>query len=244
VNNKMPSRSRSVSRGRASKRARSGSRGSGMYAAAMRSRSLSSRRYRKSRYMPKVQGNHVFSRALASETYTLSATELGVQREYKFNEILSVGEFSTLFENYQINMVTVKIQLITNPDATYATNQGGSIGNYSNWYPRVWYAVDPDGGVAETIASMKERQSVKCKVLQPGSFVKISFVPNCRTLAYKTSTTEGFTPKNIKIDMVDTDVPHYGLSMVFDTMGIDPNDTYPFKINVETKYRFTCSGVR
>jgi hypothetical protein len=44
--------------------------------------------------------------------------------------------------------------------------------------------------------------------------------------------------------MVDTDVPHYGLSMVFDALGVNPNDTYPFSINVETKYIFTCSGVR
>jgi len=223
---------------------RSSSRNSGMYANALRSRSVSIRRPRKSRYMPKVQGNHTFSRSLPADPYTLSATELPVNRVYKFNEILSVGEFSTLFENYRINLITVKIQLITNPNGTYALNTGGSIGAYSNWYPKVWYTVDTDGGVDETIASMKERQGVKCKILQPNKVITISFKPMCRCLAYKTSTAEGFTPKNIKIDMVDTDVPHYGLSLVFDSNGIDPNNDYPFKINVETKYRFTCSGVR
>jgi len=236
------SRSRSVSRGR--KRMRSSSRGSGMYASAIRSRSLSVRRARKSRYTPKVQGFHVFSRSLAADSYTLSATEFAVNREYKFNEILSVGEFSSLFENYRINKITVKIQLITNPDATYALNMGGSIGNYSNWFPKLWYCVDPDGSSGDTIASMKERQGVRCSILRPNKAIKVSFKPMCRTLAYRTSTSEGFSPKNIRIDMVDLDVPHYGLTMVFDSNGVDPNDTYPFKINVETKYTFTCSGVR
>jgi len=236
--NEMPKRGRSSARTRS--RSRAVSRG--------RSGPVQTRPgYRSGRWRPskiRVQGNHVFSRSLAADTYTLSATEFAVNREYKFNEILSVGEFSSLFENYRINRITVKIQLITNPNGTYATNQGGSIGNYSNWYPKVWYCVDPDGSSGDTIASMKERQGIKCRILQPNKTIKVSFKPMCRTLAYRTSTTEGFSPKNIKIDMVDLDVPHYGLTMVFDSNGVDPNDTYPFKINVETKYTFTCSGVR
>jgi len=215
-------------------------------ALAQRSRSASRprvMRMRKFRTTPRVQGNHVFSRSLAAETYTLDQTELGISREYKFNEILSVGEFTTLFENYRINRVSVKIQLISNPNSGAVTNTPTQ-GVYSNWFPKLWYAIDPDGGVVETIASIKERQGIKCRILQPNKTINLSFKPKCRTLAYKTATTEGFTPKNIKIDMVDTDVPHYGLALVFDTNGVNPNDTYPFKINVETKYTFTCSGVR
>lgn len=236
----MPSRS--SSRGR--KRGRRSS-SSMSVQLAQRSRSSSRPRLsRKFRITPRVQGSHTFSRCLASDTYTLSALEFPVNRVYKFNEILSIGEFTTLFENYRINRIMVKIQLVTNPNATYVTNAGGSIGNYSNWFPRLWYAIDPDGGVDETIASMKERQGIKCRILQPNKTINLSFKPKCRCLSYKTSTAEGFTPKNIKLDMVDTDVPHYGLSMVFDALGVNPNDTYPFSINVETKYTFTCSGVR
>ncbi len=38
--------------------------------------------------------------------------------------------------------------------------------------------------------------------------------------------------------MTDANVEHYGLQVVFDSNGLDPNDTYPFAVIVERKLFF------
>jgi len=240
----MP-RSRSRSRGR--RRNRSSSMGSAQYAMAAaspgrRSRGTSMGRKRRS---VRVQGTHTFSRRSLMQTLTCSDVIKSENLEYKFNDMVGYTEFSALFENYRITRISVTFQLITNPDAVYYTNSfNTSDGNSSNWFPKLWYTVDHDGGSDETLTTMKERQGIKCKILKPNSTIKVSFTPMCRTLTYKTATTEGFAPKNIKLDMADVTVPHYGLLYLIDTNGIDPRDAYPFKIAMETKFNFTCTGVR
>lgn len=244
----MPSRSRSFSRGRASKRYRSVSRGSGMYSAALRSvsrpRSVGTQARMRSRVRP--QGTHTFSRHCAPQELSMNGLYLSRMYEVMFNDMIQSGDFTSLFDLYRITKVTFKFQLITNPDAAYPNNGTGTSStiNPTNWFPKLWYVTDYDGGATETLNSIRERQGVKCRILRPHKEVKISFTPKCRVLTYKTADTEGFAPRNIKIDMNDTDIPHYGLACVFDTNGVDPNDSYPFKISVERKLTFQCYGVR
>jgi len=239
----MP-RSRSRSRGR--RRNRSSSMGSAQYAmaasspAGRRSRGTSMARKRRS---VRVQGTHTFSRCRLMQTLTCSEVIKSENLEYKFNDMVGYDEFSALFENYRITKIKVTFQLINNPNAFYVPNNNTQT-NALTYYPKLWYTVDHDGGSDETLATMKERQGVKCRILKPDSTIKVSFTPMCRTLTYKTSTTEGYAPKNIRLDMADVTVPHYGLLYLIDTNGLNPDDTYPFKIAMETKFYFTCSGVR
>jgi len=188
-----------------------------------------------------VQGTHTFSRSKLMDTLTCSALIKSENLEYKFNDMVGYDEFAALFENYRITRIKVTFQLINNPNSNFYPNSNNFSGN---WYPKLWYAIDHDGGSDETLSTMKERQGVKCRILKPDSVITVSFKPMCRTLTYKTSTTEGYAPKNIRLDMADVTVPHYGLLYLIDANGIDPNDTYPFKIAMETKFYFTCSGVR
>jgi len=228
------SRSRSRSRGRprlASSR---------MFAAA-RARTASMRPARR-KLKIKVQGFHTFSRRKLMDTITVDDVIKSENLVYTFNQLVGYDEFAALFENYRITKISVTFQLINNPDARFTA--GSAIDQVANWYPKIWYTIDHDGGSDETLSTMKERQGVRCRILQPNGVVKVSFMPMCRTLSYKTSTTEGFAPKNIKLDMADVNVPHYGLLYLIDTNGINPNDTYPFKIAMETQFFFTCSGVR
>jgi len=176
------------------------------------------------------------------DTIPCSAVIKSENLVYTFDQMVGYTEFSALFENYRITKITVTFQLISNPDARYTP--GAATDNVTNWYPKLWYTIDHDGGSDETLTTMKERQGLKCKILKPDSTIKVSFTPMCRTLTYKTATTEGFAPKNIKLDMADVNVPHYGLLYLIDTNGVDPNDTYPFKVAMETKFNFTCTGVR
>jgi len=204
-------------------------------------------RNRWSKHKVRVQGSHTFSRrTLAGEALSLSTFIKSENLSYTFDQLVGYSEFSALFENYRITKITVTFQLITNPNAAYPLNSGLSsvTVNPSNWFPKIWYTVDHDGGSDETLTTMKERQGIKCRILKPDSFVKVSFKPMCRTLTYKTATTEGFAPRNIKLDMADVNVPHYGLLYLLDSNGLDPSDTYPFRVSMETKFNFTCSGVR
>jgi len=171
---------------------------------------------------------------------------LYLSRHYtrKFNDMVAFGEFTNLFDQYRIESITMTFQLINNPDATWPLNSGSSAGNSTNWYPKMWYVVDYDGGSTETISSMKERQGVKCRIMQPNKLIKVTFRPKVNTLVYMTSTTQGFAPKSVMLDMADVTVPHYGLMVVWDTNGIDVSDTYPMKISVETRIKFSCKGVR
>lgn len=238
----MPGRSRSFSRGRAAKRYRSAS---GSLRRFMATQSPSIRR-RSARRLNRVraQGTHSFSRHCAAQELSINGLFLARQYEVMFNDMIQSSDFTSLFDMYRITKVTYKFQLITNPDATWSLNQTAGTSNPTNWFPKMWYVTDYDGGATETLNSIRERQGVKCRILRPNKEIKISFTPKCRVLTYKTADTEGFAPRNIKIDMNDTDVPHYGLAMVIDTNGQDPNDSYPFKVSVERKLTFQCYGVR
>lgn len=161
-----------------------------------------------------------------------------------FNDMIQAADFTSLFDMYRITKVTYKFQLINDPNATLTLNATSTSWNGTNWYPKMWYVMDYDGGTTETLNSIRERQGVKCRILKPDKEIKVSFTPKCRVLTYKTADTEGYAPKSIKIDMNDTDVPHYGLAVVFDTNGYDPSNDFPFKIAVERKITFQCFGVR
>lgn len=216
-----------------------------MYSAALRSRSRSLPRAPTRLSRVRAQGTHTFSRHCAAQTVEMNGLFLSRQYEVQFNDMVQASDFTSLFDMYRITKVTFTFQLINVPEAYLVPNSGlSAVGNITNWYPKMWYVMDYDGGATETLNSIRERQGVKCRILRPNKVVKVSFTPKCRVLTYKTVDTEGFAPKNIKIDMNDTDIPHYGLAVVFDTNGLDPNDTYPFKIAVERKITFRCYGVR
>lgn len=207
-----------------------------------RSRSRSRTRARKGNV--RITGKHVFSRGVDMTTEEINGVFLSRYYTCKFNDMVAYGEFTNLFDTYRIEKVTMTFQLINNASAFNNIGVDSSTRNVTNWYPKMWYVRDYDGGTTETISSMKERQGVKCRVLQPNKIIKISYVPRVRSLVYKTVSTEGFAPKQVRLDMADVTVPHYGLHVVYDTNGIDVNDSYPFKIAVETKIKFSASGVR
>lgn len=208
--------------------------------------SRSRSRVRGRRSSVRTTGAHSFSRHCAS---TAPIETNGVYKAgaivTSFSQLVQSTDFSSLFDQYRIRKVVVTFQLITNPDAVYYTNLNNtSSGNATNWYPKLWYIPDYDGGVDETIASIKERQGVRCRIMRPNSTIRISYTPKCRVLTYSTSTSTGYAPKNIKVDMTDTNVEHYGLKYVVDTNQIDPIDAVPFKFIIEQKLYFTCYGVR
>lgn len=250
----MPSRSqsRSFSRGRAAKRyrARSSSVGSGMYSLARgsRSRSLSRRSIgvlHKARPMISLN-THSYSRWTEPETTNYNSQGLPLDFTFKFADIIASTEFQTLYDQFKIDYVMVHIQLVNNPDAAIAPNNDpAAVNNSTNFYPKLWYIRDFDGGSSETLSSIKERQGVKYMVMRPNATLKVKIRPMVAVQTYRTATTTGYGPKRMFLDFVNgTEVPHYGLKCVFDTLGFNPPDTQPYKLRHEIKYYFTCKNVR
>lgn len=191
---------------------------------------------------------HSFSRFTAASTSLVDGTELDVGYEFKFSDMVAFSEFSNLFDRYKIDSVVQTFQLVNNPSSAYKLNESNPLAaaaNVSNFYPKMWYIHDYDDSTAESIGTLKERVGVKCRILQPNKVIKITTKPAIAIQTYRTATTTGYGPKwGQYIDMNTTDVPHYGLKVAFDTNAIDPVDTQPFRIRVETKYYFTCKDVR
>lgn len=214
-----------------------------MYAAAI-SRSQSRTRYRAPGTRPRISGVHSFTRYCASlPPEECNGTYKALDYTFNFAQLVQSSDFTGLFDQYRIRKVVLTFQLINNPDAYTYPNSGGTV-NSTNYYPKLWYVIDHDGGASETIPTIKERQDVKCRILRPNKTIKVVFTPMCRVLTYSTSTSTGYSPKNIKIDMNDPNVEHFGFKGVVDTNQQDPADTAPFKIIVERKFIFSCYGVR
>lgn len=235
-------RSRSRSRSRYS-RLRSAYANRGRAPSIPRSLRAGSARARKSVSLSR----HSYSRWTEPATKDFVSPGLNMDFSFKFNDLISYSEFQTLYDQFRIDYVIVNIQLINNvtslqPPGTTTTQANGQ---EANMYPRLWYVRDYDFGSSETLSSIKERQGVKCVVLQPNRPLRIKVVPKVPVQTYRTSTTTGYGPKRMFLDFANgVDVPHYGLFTVFDTYGINVSDTFPYKVRHEVKYYFTCKDVR
>jgi len=178
-------------------------------------------------------------------TFSSTAMSEGFAWSYQLIDVLSYTEFTSMFDMYKIEKVVVKIQLISNPDAVYDVNQNNtSAGNNNNYFPKVWYIRDDDDAAAETLLSIKERVGVKCKVMRPNQILNIVIRPKVAVQTYKTATATGYGPKRMFIDCANADVPHYGLHLCTDCLGLNPTDATGFRFRVDTKYYLAFKGVR
>lgn len=186
-----------------------------------------------------------FSRWAATPTnLSLTATATGRAETFSLDQLVSPSDFTTLYDRYRITTVVMYIQLISNPDSNSYLNQT-SISNQANWYPKLWYAADYDDSATPAKTDLQQYQNVKCVILQPNKRLKLVVRPAILVEAYRSSVLTSYCPKWRQwVDMVQTDTPHYGLKLLFDTNGIDPDDTYPFKVSIEYKYYFQCKDVR
>jgi len=192
---------------------------------------------------------HRYSRYGLASTITCTNVEDSTAYSFAFNDVINSSEFAALYDRYRLDKVVVKLQLVTNPNAQMKTNDqtvaGSTWANPYNWYPKIWSVDDHDDSNAETIAQLKERSGVKCRILQPNKTLVYSIKPAIAAMMYKTSTSTGYGPKwGQWIDMQDVGVPHFGLKLAVDMQGFDPISTEGFKINVEKKFYFTCKDVR
>lgn len=206
---------------------------------------------RRSKIMNISRNVHSFRRMTNSFTEDISGLGLSGTMTFKLSDTINYTEFDVLYDRFMITTVVVKVRLVTNPDGVvYANNLNvdpvtSARWNTANWYPRLFYCKDYDDSTAETLAQLRERAKTKMIVLKPNMYHKIVIRPSVLVQGYYTSLTPGYVPKwNQWVDMQNNSLPHYGLKYNVDCSGLNPQDTYPFKIEWEYTYYFKCKDVR
>lgn len=187
---------------------------------------------------------HSFRRMATTTTVDVAATEYDFADAYTFGGITGAAEFAALYDRYMITRVVMKIRILNNPDAPTRINYNQPW-NATNWYPRLFSCPDYDDNTAETVTQLKERARTKFRILRPNSYLTYVIKPAVSIQTYRTALAAGYAPKwNQWIDMNQTDVPHYGMKFALDCSGLDPEDTNPFKLEIERTYYFKCKDVR
>ena len=204
-------------------------------------------RVKKSRVSFQKYNLHRFHRFGDALTIDVSSTTSINGMSFSLNQVRGYADFADLYDRYMITCVVLKFRLISNPDAMTQLNTVPDVAqkwNTTNWFPKLYYCPDYDDSNSETLNQLKERAQTKLKILRPNQYVTVVVKPAVTIQTYATVTTTGYAPKWRQwIDMAQQDIPHYGLKYVVDCT-LDPNDSYPFKIEIERKYYIACKDVR
>lgn len=175
-------------------------------------------------------------------TVILNASAIGFAKAFSLSDLSSYTEFTNLYDQYRICMVVAYIHLQSNPDAQAQLNNSAVLTS-ANFFPKVWYCADRDDANTPTLQEMKEHRGVKCRVLRPNSFVKVTLKPTVLNQTYGTALTTGYEPKyNQFVDMANTSIQHYGLKCLFDCEGVAPNTE--FRVVIDYKYYIQCKDPR
>lgn len=163
---------------------------------------------------------------------------------FSLADIPNPSEFSNLFDAYMITGVMLQIKMINNPTSNFEPFSSTQTG--ANFYPTIWYTPDHDDHATVTLPQIKEFERVRHKVLHPNRELNIMLRPTTLTQLYRSTTTTGYSQNRRRqwIDMAQTDVPHYGIKMVFDFEGLTSNAGAEYNFKVNAKYYFKTKQVR
>ncbi len=156
---------------------------------------------------------------------------------FKLNNITGVSEFQTLYDNYRIDFIELKVYWSPSAVVSFAPNNPGS---YS--YPLIYYHTDPDSVAPPvSLAEMKEFSNVRTRRINPNKTLQIFVKPAILNEIRQTGGTTSFIPKwNQILDMADVAVEHLGLSVGIQHV---PNVSQG-TLHVEPIYHITCFGTR
>lgn len=187
---------------------------------------------------------HMYKRWATSLLQTASAPATAYNNVLTFDlsQVRNSSELTALYDQYMIVGVKVIFHLVTNPDASFRTNQSAN-NNASNFYPKLFYCRDYDNSTVESTNDLRERNNTKCKVLRPNSMVSVYVRPAIRNQVYLDGVTTATSPVWKQwIDCSTTQVPHYGLKYSIDFLGLTTaND---FNITVEQIYYLKFKNAR
>lgn len=183
--------------------------------------------------------------ASSGQTMELTGPTFSGNNIFSLDDVKGYTDFTALYDQFMISHCQIHVTLISNPNAPAKNNATIGVGtdwNSNNWYPKMWYVYDSDDSNTLSLDTIRERQGVKYKTLEPNKTMVINVKPRLLVQTYRTATSTGYAPKRMFIDVATGyNVPHYGIKFVLDTMGIDPIDK--FMVRFETKYWLKFKGV-
>lgn len=175
-------------------------------------------------------GIHYFKRTVQHTSLggSYPAAGTGSQAVFKLSDLGSVTDFSSLFDQYKINSIVMRIY----PTMNSADN------TTTNVIPVIRMNVDPDGGADTSATELAQKPHTDLYLNGPRTF-KMKSLCVLREV-YRSPTTTSYEPKkNVWLDMSTTDIPYYSLNMAW---LISPTGSWATR--VECDYYIACKGVR
>lgn len=207
-------------------------------------------KYRVSRWGIKKYNVHRFRRMGRSVSVPLAAGQsiATYSPNFNFADVVNNTEFTTLYDQYRIDYVTINISWSPNVTISLNPNNPGQA-----LYPLMYYCKDYDDATSPlSLTAFKEKGNLRNFRLTPNKVYKIRVKPAAQKVIVKSFGPLPTTPVtfgdlstgpiwNKKIDMNSDATPHFGIKMLWDYVNAANSLG---AINVEKMYHFTCFGVR
>lgn len=190
---------------------------------------------------------HMFKRWATPDLLTINvgATQGNYSKAFALSETINNSELTVLYDQYKIMGVKVYFKLCTNPDGIHTNpNIIGGTSQTQNMFPKIWFSRDYDNISTETVDELRQRNTTKCKILRPNSFVSFYIRPALRNQVYLDGVTTATSPMwGQWLDCSSATVPHYGFKAAFDCESFAVNGS-PYQIRVEYKYYLKFKNAR
>ena len=184
-----------------------------------------------------------------------SVNEIDLGMTFAFSDLSESTQFTALYDQYKLRKIVLRVELITNLDASYFINQGSAVTNYANFFPRLWLIRDHDDSIAPTASGLASYSKVKERILVPNRTLRYSLKPSILESTYAGKRTVKFNSG--WLDMADTNIPHYGIKCAIDFVDNYTNSTDlpakpPTQANPNTsqwefliraQYHFSCNFI-
>lgn len=199
-------------------------------------RTKRSRRSFKKRFRRRGNRNvHKYVRSIKTvyEFGNNSATQVKeYSLNFKLSDVPNVSEFTTLYDQYMIT--GVKVKLVPRASSSDA-NTGEKLGNMIS-------VIDYDDST--NLASIDEYMQRVNKRITRDNVTHIRFLRPCvASMVYQSAFATAYGPKRMRLDMTNSQVPHFGLKLYWDN-GAWPVTDGTKKFDVYLTYYFTCYNVR
>lgn len=172
-----------------------------------------------------------------STTNVTDANQFGVMTFY-INQLPSVTEFTSLFDQYKINCVVLKMRFLNQiPDRTDA----GAGMFRANFH----YCIDyNDSAAYTTIAQFAQVSNYKCHALNGERDWSIKIYPKAQKAIYQGLASTGYGPTKTWINTADPAVPHYGLKYLIDINGGGGGENVIGSLQMQAKYYMSFKNVK
>lgn len=168
---------------------------------------------------------------------------------FKFNELINYTEFTSLYDQYKITYVKIKMfyRFTSSEDVRGVTAPAGGVSqNTAPQLPRLFYYVDYDDDTSPaTVNEIRENSKCVIRQFQMGKPITIRIRPRTAGLIFNGLTSAYDIGRRSWINCAYPDVPHYGLKWAVEDMSRWPSTGAGLpNIVWETKVWFKCRQPR